>query len=101
MRVEDLYRSRNPGPFSEQDPASINYWPSLASDPATHAVRLRAALRRGDLAIALALDNALNSQPTLQRIADTADSSLFYGMTLRPRTLSLSVSRRLDARPRT
>jgi outer membrane receptor protein involved in Fe transport len=97
LRIEAVYRSRNTGPFSERDPGSVNYWPALVPDPATHLARIRLGLARGKLTLAVAVDNLLNTQPTLQRTADAPDSSLFYAATLQPRTYSVSLNWRLGA----
>jgi iron complex outermembrane receptor protein len=95
VRAEDVVHSHNPGPFTEHDPRSIGYALLLRADPAINQLNLQVGLRTAALEIKLTLDNALNSQPLLQRFADSAGSSLQYAYTLRPRTLGLTVNRML------
>ncbi len=90
-----IVRSHNPGPFLESDPASSSYNPGLRSDPATHRLDLRIGIIRAGTDIRLSFLNVLDATPVLLRDNDAAGSSLYYGQTFRPRTVALSVSRRL------
>jgi outer membrane receptor protein involved in Fe transport len=93
LRAEDVYHSRNSGPFYTSDPASPNYAPGLAPDPATNVLNLQGELKRAQLDFSLRLSNALDSQPVLLKRNKGVDvSTLFYATTLRPRTLTASVS---------
>jgi outer membrane receptor protein involved in Fe transport len=91
-RAEDVIHSHNPGPFTEGDPKSNNYDPTLVADPTTRVLNLYFGLVRSNLEVKVSLSNALNSQPILQRGDDATGSSLFYAYTLRPRTLALTLS---------
>lgn len=90
VRAEDVYHSHNPGPFYSQDPASRNYDPAKRSDPSTNILNLRMSLQWKNFDVALAVANALDSQPTLQLRNAYTRSTYFYATTLRPRTVSLS-----------
>jgi iron complex outermembrane recepter protein len=91
-RAEDVYHSHNPGPFYSQDPASLSYDPSKRSDPAYRVLNLQASLRSTRLELTLAVDNALDAQPTLLLRNAYPRSTFFYATTLRPRTTRLAVN---------
>ena len=90
IRGEDVYHSRSFGPFITQNPAYPFYALGRQPDPATNVLNLRLALEwpRGD--VSLFVTNALNSEPTLTLRNRCCLDILFYGTTLRPRTLGLS-----------
>ena len=90
-RAEDIYHSHNPGPFYSQDPASRSYDPAKRSDPSTNVLNLRLSLQWKNFDVALAVANALDSQPTLLLRNAYPRSTYFYATTLRPRTVSLSL----------
>ena len=91
LRAEDVFHSRNPGPFYTNDPQSPYYAPGLVSDPATNVLNLRADFRRANFDVAVFVNNALDSQPTLLKRNKGVDiDSLFYATTFRPRTVGLS-----------
>ncbi len=97
LRAQDAMHSANPGPFYTADPTSFKYAPGLAADPTTNVLNLRATLAlrplsdSGDFDVAVYLDNALDSQPTLLKRNKGDDlSTLYYAATFRPRTLGLS-----------
>jgi outer membrane receptor protein involved in Fe transport len=91
VRAEDTFHSRNPGPFYTSDPASPFYAPGLVADPATNLLNLRADVERGQLDVALYLNNILDSQPTLLKRNKGNDlTTLYYATTFRPRTVGLS-----------
>jgi iron complex outermembrane recepter protein len=89
-RVENTVHSHNPGPFSESDPGAVGYDPTLRADPATNKVNLQVGLAWTRFDIKLFVNNALNSQPTLQRSPDAPGSTLNYAYTFRPRTAGLT-----------
>ncbi len=91
LRAEDVFHSRNPGPFYTNDPQSPYYAPRLVSDPATNVLNLRADFRRAKFEVAVFVNNALDSQPTLlKRNKGDDDNTLLYATTFRPRTVGLS-----------
>jgi iron complex outermembrane recepter protein len=92
VRIEDIVHSHNPGPFSELDPRNINYDPSLRADPATNLLNLQLGMTWWSWDIKVFVDNALDSQPDLQRDVDAPGSALVYAYTLRPRTVGVRVN---------
>jgi outer membrane receptor protein involved in Fe transport len=86
VRMEDIVHSHNPGPFTELDPKSSSYDPSLRADPATNLLNLQLGVTWGTSDINVFVDNALNSLPELQRDVDAPGSPLVYVYTFRPRT---------------
>jgi len=93
LRAEDMFRSRNPGPFQTDDPASVNYLPGNLPDPSTNLLNLRAALQRANYDVALLVNNALDSRPTILRRYDGPSNwpPAPLANTFRPRTVGLSV----------
>jgi len=89
LRAEDIFRSRNPGPFQEDDPASPNYLPGNTPDPSTNLLNLRAAFQRRSYDVALFVNNALDSRPTILRRYNGGPPT--FATTFRPRTVGLSV----------
>jgi hypothetical protein len=85
VRAEDVFHSRNPGPFNSQDLASpYSYFPpGFSVDPSTNVLNIRAAVRWSGFDVTAFVNNALGSQPTLQNGSG-------IGFTLTPRTLGLS-----------
>jgi outer membrane receptor protein involved in Fe transport len=95
LRVDDQFASHNAGPFVEDNPNAINYFPGgVRADPATNRLNLQVGLLRKGLDLRLVVDNVLNSQPTLHISTDGPGSSLFYGYTFRPRTVLLAATQR-------
>jgi len=90
LRAEDIFRSRNPGPFQDDDPASFAYQPGNLPDPSTNLLNLRAMFRRESYDAALFVNNALDSRPTILRRYNPPGP--LYATTFRPRTVGLSVS---------
>jgi hypothetical protein len=85
LRAEDGFRSRNPGPFYNTNPASPFFVLDRRADPSTNLLNLRATLRWTRSDLALFVNNALDSRPTLQR-------NFPFAYTLRPRTIGLTAS---------
>ena len=84
---------RNPGPFQDDDPASPNYAPGNVPDPSTNLLNLRATFRRASYDVALFVNNALDSRPTiLRRYNPPPLATSAYATTSRPRTMGLSAS---------
>lgn len=92
LRIEDIFRRRNPGPFQDDDPTSVNYNPNNRPDPSTNLVNLRATLRWASYDAALFVNNALDSQPTILRSNEGTGLPFFFATTFRPRTVGLSAS---------
>jgi outer membrane receptor protein involved in Fe transport len=90
VRAENLVHSHNPGPFSELDPRSISFSPKYTADPATDQLNLRLGISWAHCDVKMFADNALNSNPVLQRNADSGSSSLIYAYTFRPRTIGVT-----------
>jgi len=94
LTAQDIFRSRNPGPFPYDNPASAYSAPGNVPDPSTNLVNLRAGLRWAHCDVALFVNNALDAQPTIQRTSGISGSPVFFATTLRPRTVGLSATLR-------
>jgi len=92
VRAEDVFHSENPGPFYTQHPASSYYSPDRKPDPSTNLLNLRAMLAWSSFDATVFLNNALDSQPTLNRVNACCEDPLFAASTFRPRTIGLSAT---------
>jgi iron complex outermembrane receptor protein len=90
LRVDDVFRSRNPGPFVNDNPGY--YDPGNQPDPSTNLVNLRATLRWASYDMALFVNNALDAHPTL--LWKTAGLGIppYLATTFRPRTVGLTAN---------
>lgn len=89
-QVDDIVHSHNPGPFTETNPQALAYSPLYRADPAINQVNLQFGSSGANWDVHLFLNNALGSQPELQRDSDGFGSNLAYVYTLRPRTFGLA-----------
>ena len=91
--AQDVYRSRNPGPFSALNPANfISYNPGVVGDPATNQLNGRIGLLVGKFNLSVFANNLLNAQPQLSLADSQAGDPRFYAYTSRPRTIGLNVT---------
>jgi len=94
VRVEDFYRSENPGPFNTQVPSSPLYAPEIPANPAHNQLSARFGLTHSAMNFELFANNLTNARPPLYRYQDTVTSTLFTDTTLRPRTIGLTATYR-------
>jgi iron complex outermembrane receptor protein len=92
VRLQDVFHSRNPGPFTSQIPNSLSYEPDLVPNPSTNLLNLRTSVSWNRYDLALYVDNVLNSQPRLGRYVDISGSTLFTDSTFRPTTVGIRVN---------
>jgi iron complex outermembrane recepter protein len=90
--AQDMFNSRNPGPFSSDNPKGVTYAPQRRPNPSTNLLNLRAVTAWRAWEFALFINNVLDSQPTLQIRNHIATSDLLYATTFRPRTIGLTGS---------
>jgi len=90
VRVEDIYRSHNDGPYNTHVVGSASYDLTIPANPSTNLLNLRLGLDTDSLQIAVFVNNLLDSTPMLNRYHETAESELYTDTTLRPRTLGIS-----------
>jgi outer membrane receptor protein involved in Fe transport len=91
--AQDVYRSRNPGPFSALNPANfIAYNPGVVGDPATNVFNARVGLALGKVNLSVFANNVFNTHPQLSLADSQAGDPRFYAYTLRPRTIGLNLT---------
>jgi iron complex outermembrane receptor protein len=88
-RLQEIYHSKNPGPFSFQIPNGISYSPQAVPNPETHVLSARAGVTWQHFEISLFANNVLNAHPYLNKAVDAPTSTLVYYDTLTPRTIGL------------
>jgi outer membrane receptor protein involved in Fe transport len=94
VRAEDVLRSRNPGPFLEQNPASSRFDVTEYPDPTTNLVNMHLGVTGQGWDVKLSILNVTNAQPLLQHDSDASGSTLQYAYTFRPRTVALSATKK-------
>jgi len=92
VSAEDLFTSRNPGPFMSLMYGAPSYLPLESQNPSTNILNLRAGYTVNDLDLTLFVDNALNSLPRLDKVSDGTEASVYqlYESTFRPLTVGLA-----------
>ena len=90
LSAQDAFHSRNPGPFASDNPMAVTYAPTRRVNPSTNLLNLRAAAVWSDFELSLFVNNALDSQPTLQVRNHVSTDSLLYATTFRPRTIGMA-----------
>jgi iron complex outermembrane receptor protein len=91
IRAEDIFHSKNNGPFPTQIPGSFSYEPNLRSNPSTNLLNLRVGATWRAYDASVFINNALNSQPSLGRFVDAPGSTLFTDSTFRPLTVGINI----------
>ncbi len=94
LRAEDIFHSRNNGPFSSQDPTSTSYAPEIPANPVTNMLNFRTGVEWGDTEVSLFVNNVTDAHPALNLYQDTPSSTLFTNSTFRPRTVGVIASYR-------
>jgi outer membrane receptor protein involved in Fe transport len=89
LRLEDVFHSKNTGPFASYDPAAISYAPAIPPNPSTNVLNFRLTAEYQHFKVEGFANNLLNSTPLLNRGQDSPPSHLFYRTTLRPRTIGV------------
>jgi iron complex outermembrane recepter protein len=89
VRAQEIYHSKNSGPFDWQIPNGLNYSPAAVPNPATYLLNARAGAKWGAFDISLFVNNTLNAHPYLNKAVDNPTSTLVYYTTLTPRTVGL------------
>jgi iron complex outermembrane recepter protein len=92
VRSSYQYDSRNPGPFLNHIPGSLNYYPDSVPNPATHWASVRLGYKRDNFDISLFMNNVFNSNPLLDQYQNSSSATTFYHNTFRPRTTGLAAN---------
>ena len=88
VRAEDVFRSRNPGPFAWTDPYSPFYTGDYHPDAAVNILNLRARVRWSSFEATAFVNNALDSRPILNEASAFLQTG--FAGTIPPRTAGLS-----------
>ena len=92
LQAQDAFHSRNSGPFTSDNPAALVYAPTRRPNPSTNLLNLRSVVTWAHLELSVFVNNALDSQPTLQRRNYVPTDTLFYATTFRPRTVGIATN---------
>jgi iron complex outermembrane receptor protein len=99
LRAQDVFHSRNPGPFTTDNPNAVVYAPERRPNPSTNQLNLAASAVWPHLDVSLFVNNVLDSQPVLMRRNRIPGDTLFYATTFRPRTLGFAANWRFGSSP--
>jgi outer membrane receptor protein involved in Fe transport len=91
IHVQNVYHSRNPGPFTSDNPAALVYAPSRTANPPSDQLDVRVTASRGSVDVATFVNNLLNRLPVLDRRNWTPGDTLFVATTFRPRTTGVAI----------
>jgi iron complex outermembrane recepter protein len=92
VRLEDIYRSKNPGPFNSQIPASPAYSPSIPANPSTNLLNGKLGVDWDKWEVSLFVNNLLDRHSELGLYNDIPPSPLYTAYTFRPRTVGLTAN---------
>ncbi len=90
--LQDLYASRNNGPFFTHNPANVvEYDPTLPTDPSTNMLNMRLGWRmRSGWTLRLFANNVLNANPLLSVNHAQPNDPRLSASTFRPLTIGIS-----------
>jgi outer membrane receptor protein involved in Fe transport len=94
LRLDFQYTTAQTARQPIQDPNNGVSDPTYTGLPETKNLSLRAGLRFGGVDLSLFGQNLTDSHPVLSHTRDTTTSDLFYGHTVRPRTIGVTVTYR-------
>ena len=94
MRLADEFAGRNSRLTPLTDPATTQYDPGLANDPATNFASLRIGTTIYRSQVSLFVENLFDSHPQLNLDHMDKYTLLYEASTLRPRIIGLSASYR-------
>jgi len=92
VRVDDEFHSRNPGPFSFQNPNSVSYFPGVSINEAQNLLNLRLGTIWHEWDIATYAKNVLNDHPLLNVTPLTVLAPVGHAYTLAPRTIGVTAN---------
>jgi outer membrane receptor protein involved in Fe transport len=97
-RIEDTYHSKNPGPFSQRNPANrVVFDPELPDEPSNNIINMKVGVRIRGVDASLFVDNLANAHPLMstfhvgQRAPGDADHR-YFANTFTPRTIGLNTT---------
>jgi outer membrane receptor protein involved in Fe transport len=98
FRIENIYHSRNDGPFSQQNPVNrVVYDPEVPDEPANNLLNMKIGIRFRGLDASLFADNVADAHPLMstfhvgQRSPGDADHR-YFANTFTPRTIGVRVT---------
>jgi iron complex outermembrane recepter protein len=95
LHIEDNFRSHDGGLMPTMHPTANNYAPDIPFNPAVNQVNARITVTFDRFDLAAYVNNIANAHPVLYRYQDSPQSSLFYAISVRPRTFGLSLDYRI------
>ena len=90
FRLDYTYTAKDTAETPARDPVTQVYDPSLPADPAIRLLEARLGMRFGGLDLSVFGRNLLNDTPVLGLFHDSVGDPLYYGTTVRPRTIGVT-----------
>lgn len=93
FRLDYSYTAKNTDPTPSANPRNATvYDPEHTIDPAIRLLGARLGMQIAEFDVSLFAKNLLNYTPALGQYHDALGDPLFYGLTLQPRTIGLTVN---------
>ena len=90
FRVDYTYTAKDTAETPVRDPATQVYDPDIPADPAIRLLEARLGMHFGAWDVSVFGRNLLNDTPVLGLLHDSLGDPLYYGTTVRPRTIGLT-----------
>jgi outer membrane receptor protein involved in Fe transport len=95
LRFDYSYTAKDPGETPPRDPRNLTlYDPGLVADPAVRLLNARIGTQFAGFDVSLFARNLLNDTPPLGLNHDAVGDPLYYGVTVRPRTVGITLTYR-------
>ena len=95
LRLDYSYTAKDTGSTPGRDPRNVTiYDPDSIADPAVRELNARLGMKVEGMDISVFARNILNDTPPLGRTHDVLGDPLYYGVTVRPRQLGMTVTYR-------
>lgn len=93
-RLENIYHSKNSGPYTYQHTDAYNYDATLLANPKIDLLNLRAGMTLSGVDVSVFVNNLLDSHPQLGYSHGITSSPVYNATTLRPTTVGVTASYR-------
>jgi len=94
VRVDDVYHSKNTGPFAQQDPNNVSFQPWFVPNPSTNELNVHVGLVWDGWDVSAYALNALNSHPVLFDTQNNPTGVPASAVPIRPLTIGITATYR-------
>jgi iron complex outermembrane recepter protein len=94
VRLDDVFHSKNPGPFAQQDPNNASFQPWFVPNPSTNELNVHVGLVWGTWDVSAYALNATNSHPILFDTQNNPTGVPASAVPIRPLTIGIAATYR-------